>query len=141
MEKLMNKKTLTGSCLCNRVTYSVTAQIKRFYFCHCSQCRKITGSSFASNILAGPAPVEWITGIKYIRRFDYPGEKSYTKVFCSECGSGLPFLNKSETTLFIPAGSLDHDPKVVPDNNIYWADKAAWYEEGIHAEKCEAFPK
>ncbi|MCB1759737.1 MAG: GFA family protein [Gammaproteobacteria bacterium] len=131
---------LTGSCLCGSVKYRVNTVVHKFYFCHCEQCRKITGSAFASNILTEPSEINWLSGSKKIKRFDYPGEKSYTKVFCSECGSGLPFLNERGTTLIVPAGSLDGDCGLIPDNNIFWSDKAAWYEEGISAEKCDEFP-
>lgn len=137
----MNPILLTGSCLCGSVKYSVTVEVKHFYFCHCEQCRKITGSSFASNILAKPANINWIAGFDNVKRFDYPGERSFSKVFCSNCGSGLPFLNHKGDTLIIPAGSLDHDPSVRPDKNIYWGDKAQWYEVGIEAEKCLEFPE
>lgn len=136
----MKSTKLTGSCLCGSVKYTVTTEIKKFYFCHCEQCRKITGSSFASNILAKPTKLTWLSGSEKVKRFDCPGKKSYTKVFCSDCGSGLPFLNESGNTLFIPAGSLDGDHDLKPDNNIFWSDKASWYEEGISAEKCAEFP-
>ena len=137
----MNSTTLSGSCLCGSVKYSVTTEIEHFYFCHCEQCRKITGSSFASNILAKPANVNWISGSEYVRRFDYPGKRSFSKVFCSICGSGLPFLNEKGNILFIPAGSLDHDPNIRPDKNIFWSDRAQWYEAGITAPKCAEFPE
>ncbi len=96
----MNSTTLTGSCLCGSVKYSVTTEIEHFYFYHCEQCRKITGSSFASNILAKPANVDWISGSENVKRFDYPGTRSFTKVFCSNCGSGLPSLNENGNILF-----------------------------------------
>jgi len=137
----MHKTELTGSCLCGKVKYAITAELQRFYFCHCEQCRKITGSSFASNILAKPAEIRWLAGKENITRFDYPGERSFTKVFCKECGSGLPFLNESGTTLYIPAGSLDCDPQIRPERNIFWGDRSCWYEAGIDAPKCEGFPE
>ena len=136
----MKSSKLTGSCLCGAVKYSVTTEVKKFYFCHCEQCRKITSSSFASNILAKPSKVTWLSGSDKVKRFDYPSDKSYTKVFCKECGSGLPFLNESETNLFIPAGSLDSEINAIPNYNIYWDDKASWYEAGLMAEKCAEFP-
>jgi len=136
----MEVTKLTGSCLCGRVRFSISAELEHFYFCHCEQCRKITGSAFAANILAKPAPIDWLTGAQKVRRFDYPGSRSFTKVFCSDCGSGLPFLNESGNTLFIPAGSLDQTPSISPEKNIFWADKAEWYEQGVSSPNCEGFP-
>ncbi|KCZ27565.1 glutathione-dependent formaldehyde-activating enzyme family domain protein, partial [Acinetobacter baumannii 25977_9] len=33
-----------GSCLCNQVKFSITREIKTVYYCHCSLCRKQTGT-------------------------------------------------------------------------------------------------
>jgi hypothetical protein len=135
----MNQHLLTGSCLCQRVQYSVAAELQEFYFCHCEQWRKVTGSAFASNIQAAPAEVKWLSGAEHVKRFDYPGDRLFTKVFCSECGSGLPFLNKSGKKLFIPAGSLDSEPGILPGHNIFWGDRSSWYEAGISAPRSEGF--
>jgi hypothetical protein len=140
-EKTMGNTELKGSCLCGRVKYSISTELQTFYFCHCEQCRKITGSAFASNILAKPAEIQWLSGGENINRFDYPGDRSFTKVFCKVCGSGLPFHNESGTHIFIPAGSLDGDPNIRPEKNIFWGDKSTWYEAGIQAPKCDGFPE
>ena len=130
---------LTGSCLCGQVQYSVTTEIEDFYLCHCQQCRKITGSAFASNIQTKPVDIQWFSGFDKVRRFDYLGKRTFTKVFCSECGSGLPYLNEKGCALIIPAGSLNDEPVLKPKNNIFWADRAQWYETGIDAPKCSGF--
>jgi hypothetical protein len=135
----MNPQLLTGSCLCQRVRYSVSAELQQFFLCHCEQCRKISGSAFASNILAAPAEVKWLSGAEHVKRFDYPGDRLFTKVFCSECGSGLPFLNKSGQRLFIPAGSLDSEPGIKPGHNIFWGDRSSWYETGMSAPRSDGF--
>ena len=135
----MNTTQLSGCCLCGKVKYSVATDIKDFYFCHCEQCRKITGSAFAANILTSPATVNWTFGSELVKRFDYPGERIFTKVFCSNCGSDLPFLNKNGDALVIPAGSLDDYPDIKPNHNIFWTDKATWYEAGLSAPKCSGF--
>lgn len=70
----------------------------------------------------------------------YPGEGAYTQVFCTECGSGLPFLNEAATGLFIPAGSVDTELKIAITKNIFWADRSNWIEAGMNAKKCCGFP-
>ncbi|MBL4772676.1 MAG: GFA family protein [Alcanivoracaceae bacterium] len=130
---------LTGSCLCNQVKYSIKAEIEDFYFCHCQQCRKITGSAFAANIVSKPSTINWITGVKLVKHFDHP-KRQFTKVFCIHCGSGLPYININKTALVIPAGSLDVEPQIIPSRNIFWDDKAQWYEKGTTAAICSSFP-
>ena len=119
----------------------MTAETDQFYFCHSEQCRKVTGSAFAANIVAEPADVNWTAGSEHVKRFDYPGPRSFSKVFCLECGSGLPFLNEKANILYIPAGSLDHDPNLKPESNIFWEDRAKWYEAGTAVPMCKGFPE
>ena len=131
---------ITGGCLCGAVTYSVENNFSQFYFCHCAQCRKITGSAHASNLLTVPDAIKWTQGEKVKKQFNYPN-RDFTVAFCSECGSGLPFVNKSGNTLIVPAGSLDAAPHIAPHDNIFWAERAAWYDKGIDAKRCAGFAK
>ncbi|WP_456298502.1 GFA family protein [Devosia beringensis] len=38
--------TISGSCLCGTVRYSVPDEFHAAFNCHCSQCRRATGSAF-----------------------------------------------------------------------------------------------
>jgi hypothetical protein len=136
----MKAVNLSGSCLCGEVKYFIEAEIEEFYFCHCQQYRKLSGTAFASNILAKPWPIIWQSGSELIRRFDYPGERSFTRVFCVNCGSALPFLNKRMSFLIIPAGSLDSEVSILPNKNIFWDDKAPWFDAGSAAQRYNGFP-
>ncbi len=136
----MDIRDFKGTCLCGSISYFVRSRPRQFYFCHCRQCRKLTGSAFAANVLLDPAEIQWVKGKDKVKRFDYPGERMFSRVFCADCGSGLPFLNESGEALIIPAGSLDQGAVSAPDFNIFWADRAEWYEAGVSAPKCAAFP-
>ena len=131
--------TISGGCLCGAVTYEVENDFKRFYFCHCQQCRKITGSAHASNLFTRPDAIKWTAGEEHKKQFNYP-DRDFTVVFCSECGSGLPFVTKNGKTLLVPAGSLDTEPNIQPNDNIFWAERASWYDYGKQANKCDGFP-
>ncbi len=137
----MQSTRLQGSCLCGEVAYELEAVLKHFYFCHCRQCRKLTGSAHAANILAQPAAVNWLRGENKLRRYDAADGRSFTHVFCSQCGSGLPFMNVTQTTLFIPAGSLDTPSGIAVEKNIFWEEVPDWYEAGVSAPRCRAFPE
>jgi len=41
---------MIGRCLCGGVRYQVRCRPDALYYCHCSQCRRSSGSSFATNI-------------------------------------------------------------------------------------------
>jgi hypothetical protein len=99
-----------------------------FALCHCSRCRKSTGSAHASNIFTDPGNITWHTGQSLVRRFELPSAERFSKCFCSECGSPVPSLSRDGKRLLIPAGSLNSDPGVRPHARIFLASRAAWYE-------------
>lgn len=131
---------LKGSCLCGGVKFVVSGPFRAFHWCHCSRCRKDTGSAHASNIFARPDSVEWLSGLDIIKRFDLPEAERFAKAFCTECGSPVPYVNRSGTHLIVPAGSLDASPDLAPDDNIHWRSRAPWYDAGLEAVKYETEP-
>ncbi len=131
---------IKGGCLCGLVTFEVVDEFKQFHLCHCTQCRKITGSAHASNLFIEPSALTWTCGEDKLKRFDYPG-RGFTKVFCTECGSGLPFLTQSGKYIIVPAGSLDGTPSLAAQDNIFCSEKAAWYEQALLAKHFDKFPE
>ena len=39
-------RTLNGSCLCGAIAYQVPDDFEAAFYCHCSRCRRATGSAF-----------------------------------------------------------------------------------------------
>jgi hypothetical protein len=133
-------EVISGSCLCGAVKFCIENTFKRFYLCHCTQCQKITGSAHVAHLFTEPNNIQWLCGEGLIKRFEYPG-RNFTKNFCIECGSGLPFINKSGKALVVPAGSLDGVPNINPSANIFWDERAVWYDAGVSAKQCAGFPE
>lgn len=136
----MSGENIKGSCLCGKVTYQFTRPTKVFQYCHCTRCQKITGSAHASNIIIEPDQFEWLTGESSVGRFELPEAKHFASSFCTICGSSLPWLTQSGKAMIIPAGTLDDDPKVKPIHNIFFADKACWFENVNDLVKYDALP-
>ena len=90
----MADEVLDGSCLCGAVRYRVRGPFMRFVHCHCSRCRKATGSGHATNLIAEPANLEWIAGRDQTQRFDLPSAKSFATAVCRTCGSPVPRLSR-----------------------------------------------
>jgi len=121
-------KSIKGSCLCQAVSYQFHGPESVFQYCHCSRCRKFTGSAHASNIIVDPGQFEWLGGEDQVGRFEHPEAKHFATCFCKKCGSSLPWQSQSGTAVIIPAGTLDEDPGIKPTQNIFWKDRAAWRE-------------
>ena len=118
---------VTGSCLCKSVTYAIRGNLGIFQYCHCSRCRKFTGSAFAANLLVAPEDFRWLTGEASVARFELEGARHFATSFCTNCGSSLPWLAQSAKTVVVPAGTLDEDPEIRPFQNIFCASRAVWY--------------
>ena len=134
----MSQSTLKGSCLCGAVTFEVTGDPKRFYHCHCSRCRKATGTGHASNLFVQPGTLSWLTGSEQVRTFKVPEAQRFANHFCCICGSRLPRQPKDSDMVIIPGGSLDDEPSLKPQARIFSASRASWSCSGdelpVHPE-------
>lgn len=115
-----------GSCLCGMVGYEARPPFGRFAHCHCSRCRKVSGSAHSANATVPPDAFRWTRGADAVRRFDLPEARSFANAFCARCGSPVPHPTRSGREIIIPAGSLDDDPGVKPSTNVHWGSRAAW---------------
>jgi len=126
----MSEQIVAGSCLCKKIHYEISGNMGVFQYCHCSRCRKITGSAHASNLFVAPDDFKWLSGEEWVGRYDPADTKYFATCFCKNCGSTLPWLSKSGRVVIIPAGTLDGNPEIEPSQNIYCGSGAEWY---VHA--------
>lgn len=115
-----------GSCLCGAVKYEIRPPFVTFGYCHCSRCRKASGSSYTSNLIADPAHFRWTSGADFVVRYDLTEARSFATTFCRRCGSPLPHATRSGRELIVPAGSLGDDPGIRPAHHIFWDSRAVW---------------
>jgi hypothetical protein len=132
---------LRGSCLCGAVSFEVSPPFDRMLHCHCSRCRKGTGTGHATNVITAPDRLRWLSGEQAIKRYDLPTAKSFGKWFCSECGSPVPRLTRNGQLFVIPAGSLDTVPPMRPTAHIFWGSKAPWGCDSSGLPTFEEYPQ
>ena len=126
----MSQTRLTGSCLCGGTKYEVSGDAKRFFHCHCSRCRKATGTGHASNLFVQPGALKWLKGEAQLRSFKVPEAMRFTNVFCGSCGSRMPRQAKDGDVVMIPSGSLDDDAPIKPQARIFSGSRASWSCDG-----------
>ena len=136
----MSQIILKGSCLCGAVKYEVAGEAKRFYHCHCSRCRKATGTGHASNLFLQPATLRWLVGQGHIRAFKVSEAKRFMNQFCEICGGRLPRQPQDTDTVVLPAGSLDDEPPIRPQARIFAGSRAGWSCSGDGLPVHEAAP-
>ncbi len=136
----MPERKATGSCLCGEVSYEVSGNLGIFQYCHCSRCRKITGSAHAANIIIAPDHFRWLKGEEHVGRYEVPQANHFATSFCKKCGSSLPWMAKSGKSIVIPAGTLDEHPGIEPMQNIFCGSKADWYVDASTLSHHDKFP-
>lgn len=137
----MNQEAIAGSCLCGAVRFEVKPPLTAFKYCHCSRCRKATGTAHAANIFLPASQFTWLSGESLIRKFDLPGAKRFAVCFCTQCGTRVPHKITGTENIMVPAGILDADPELRPDSSIFWSSKAPWYVETPVLPKFDEYGK
>ncbi len=137
----MTDEMTKGSCLCGEANYALSGHIGIFQYCHCSRCRKFTGSAFAANLFVKPEQFSWLSNTATVTEFEPEDTKYFATAFCNQCGSSLPWASKGGNVIIIPAGTLDDEVDIKPDKNIYCSSDATWYVEAADLPKHAAMPK
>ncbi|MBS0278189.1 MAG: GFA family protein [Proteobacteria bacterium] len=120
----MTQKT-TGSCQCSAVRFEISGSFEAFFLCHCSRCRKDTGSAHGANLFSATAKIAWLSGQDNVRTYRVPDTR-HEKSFCVECGAALPRVQMNGALLVVPAGSLDSPIDMRPNAHICCTSRAPW---------------
>ena len=114
-----------GSCLCGTVQFEISGDFDAFFLCHCSRCRKNSGSAHGANLFASNASIAWQSGEDNVASYRVPDTR-HERSFCKTCGSALPGVRIGGALLFVPAGSLDGPVNIRPTAHISCASRAEW---------------
>ena len=128
-----------GSCNCGSVTFEVEMDLTDVYVCHCSICRRATGSNGIAVLVVPNDTFRWTQGEAQIHTWKKPGADWQTW-FCASCGSPVPGENDSEH-MFVPAGLLMDGAERLQVRHHIWVDsKADWDKIGDSGQQHpEAF--
>jgi hypothetical protein len=76
-------RRLKASCLCGGIKMAIVDDFRYFGLCHCSQCRKSSGSAFSAFAGVPFENLEFLKGEELVHYFEKsPGN---AMGFCSRC--------------------------------------------------------
>jgi hypothetical protein len=115
---------LIGTCACGTVRYSVPDEFRYAANCHCSVCRRATGSAFKP-----------FAGIERDKFEVVDGEDSLMKVGgdvdwdarCKACGSYLFSVVRDGRWIHVSMGTLVDTPSIRASEHLFVGSKAAWF--------------
>ena len=96
-----------------------------FFHCHCSRCRKASGTGYASNVFI-EGSLNWDSGEHLVKTYKLPEAERFRNTFCSDCGGRVPRFIEASGMAFVPAGSLDVEPDMKPQARIFTGSRVAW---------------
>ena len=133
-----NRVYATGSCNCGAVKFEVTQALDSVFVCHCSICRKSTGSGGIAVTVVPEKALNITQGQAHITQWRKPGHDWLTN-FCDCCGSPLPGENDAQHQ-YIPVGVLDSGAEQLQvKHHLFTDSKAPWEHIGgpgkIHPEQ------
>lgn len=115
---------LTGKCFCGAVHYAVVDAFTYALNCHCSNCRRTTGSAFK--------PFAGITRDKFTvteggdKLLIFGVEKTHD-AHCKVCGSLLYSVVRDGAYVHVTLGTLVDAPTIRPTAHIFVGSKAPWF--------------
>lgn len=127
---------LKGGCYCGAVGYEVEDDFRYAANCHCSNCRRTTGSAFKP--FAG-IPADQFAIIKGAQDLTRHGDESGHNAHCRRCGSLLYSLVRDGAYVHVPMGTLIDTPSIRPTRHIFVGSKAPWYEITDDLPQAEEF--
>ncbi len=114
-----------ASCLCKKVSLVIKGAITDIIHCHCSLCRKSSGTAFATNGFVKRSELEVASGQEWIKKFELKlGKKRH---FCSNCASPLFSSNDQDPKrVRLRLGILDSKITERPISHNFVTSKADW---------------
>lgn len=130
---------LEGRCLCGKVRYEIDGVLGPVVMCHCSMCRRASGSAFATNASVEAKALRIVSGEKSLKSFESsPGQFRH---FCKRCGSPLYGSSKSFPYLVrVRLGSLEDAGGSRPAAHIWHGSKSEWFDIADKLKQYEQAP-
>ncbi len=131
---------LRGGCMCCAVSYEIADRFLYAMNCHCSKCRRTTGSAFKP--IAGVAPEDFTIASGSDALFRHGDPNGIYDMHCRTCGSLVYswIAENGNVKVHIPMGTLIDPPSMKPSMHIFVGSKAPWYDILDDLPQFDGFP-
>jgi len=127
-----------GKCLCGAVSIQINGPISDIIHCHCSLCRKNTGSAYATNGFINNKDFNVVSGESNLTSFSF--KEGRQRHFCTSCGSPVYSSNADDPNrLRIRLGIIDSDISEEPISHNFVSSKANWEDLDAQLPRYDAF--
>jgi hypothetical protein len=117
---------MRAECLCGGIQIEITGRPGPVVYCHCTRCRKASGSAFATG--ADVRAKYWsLSGEELLQEFE--SSSGVFRAFCSRCGSPIYSRREGDPESYrLRLGLLSEDPGRRSVAHFWVGSMAAWFE-------------
>lgn len=130
---------MRGQCLCGAVEFEVNAPSLKLYRCHCSLCRRQSGTASNLATIVSNSRFQWLAGQDKVS--SWQKDSGFRSDFCSVCGSPVPNPLRTTRRTWVPAGLLDQEASLSVVADIYLGSRSAWDPTETTGEQHEELPE
>ncbi len=127
---------ITGSCHCGQIAYEAEVDPATARVCHCSDCQKLTGTAFRTNIASLPGTFALKSGTPkiYLKTAESGNKRAHA--FCPECGTPIyaAYPGPNPQTYGLRVGGIDQRAQFGPPARQIWCRSAlpwSWNLGGV----------
>lgn len=114
-----------GECLCGKVKFQIAKKITDIVMCHCSECRRVQGSAFATNGNVENKNFTFLKGEGNLTEFKENNSKS--RFFCKSCGSPIMAkIKHNPEYIRVRLGTITTEVNEPIEKHIFVESKANW---------------
>lgn len=108
-----------GGCMCGAIRFVAEGEPLRVGLCHCTTCRRNTGTQFAVFAIYEPEQVR-LQGQTAVFRSSEQGERH----FCDRCGAPLFYAEPGERAVHV--GAFDDSERFQPTYELWAKRRVEW---------------
>lgn len=114
-----------GACLCGAIKVELNGAISSIIHCHCSLCRKNSGTAYATNGFVNTSEFKVLDPNHKLGFYQFkPGKKRH---FCTQCASPIFSSNADKPSqLRLRLGILDTPIEERPESHNFVSSRANW---------------
>jgi len=130
---------VTGRCHCGQISWEAEIDPAAVRVCHCTDCQKLTGTAFRTNVgsLPGSFVLKSGTPKTYVKTADSGNQRVHA--FCPDCGTPIyatsPDPNPRSYGLRV--GALDQRTELRPARQGWCRSALPWSMDLTHVERIE----
>ena len=118
---------VTGGCHCGHVTYEAEVDPATVRVCHCTDCQKLTGTAFRTNIASLPGTFRFKSGTPkiYIKTAESGNKRAHA--FCPECGTPIFATAVTDPRVYsISLGTARQRADLQPRQQLWTRSALGW---------------